>query len=549
MKRETIVLSGAAVLFLWFLGAHDLWAPDEPFFGEGAREMLIDGQWLVSHVNGVVNSHKPPLFFWLIAIFSLPIGAVTEFTARLPSVLAALGTLWLTMRIGRRWYGPKTAALAGFILATAFMFWDKARWSQIDSLLCCLIWVALSAFEGFRSGNLNGRRAGMLFWLAVGLAVLAKGPVGLLLPLGITLITLAVDRKFSSWSQFAPILGPLVFVAVVGSWVAAVSLWGPAGYSVLGALREHFVERGIHGMHHAQPFWYFFDRLTTSMLPWSGLIPGALYWAWKRRAIKTDSLALVTCIFVFLFFSISTEKRDLYMLPAFPAWALLMASLVGSVCRLDEPTLQKAVPHRRWVTLGLGVIAGVITLVGVALPVAGRSYDEIPFWMVCILAAVFFLMGVLSLIHAFKGRALNLVLVTGLGMCVAYLFTASLIYPIMEPVKSARKFAVRIKEVSADSRAAGHRVMAWRLDNLANAFAYYSDGAYTYETRDPGALLDHMTQNATVYAVVLETDLTDAMLDKLAHSWIIDETRLSRRDLLLISNTKHSEGRSIRDLE
>ena len=116
MKPERMVLVLAAVIFLWFLGAHDLWAPDEPFFGEGAREMVADGQWLVTHVNGIVNSHKPPLFFWLIALFSLPLGAVTEFTARLPSVLAGLGTLVLIMRLGRRWFGPKTAALAGMLL-------------------------------------------------------------------------------------------------------------------------------------------------------------------------------------------------------------------------------------------------------------------------------------------------------------------------------------------------------------------------------------------------------------------------------------------------
>ena len=181
MKPERMVLVLAAVILLWVLGAHDLWAPDEPFFGEGAREMVADGQWLVTHVNGVVNSHKPPLFFWLIALFSLPLGAVTEFTARLPSVLAGLGTLVLIMRLGRRWFGPKTAALAGMLLATTYMFWDKARWSQIDSLLCFLIWVALTAFDAWRSGDADGRRAGALFWLAAGLAVLAKGPVGLLL--------------------------------------------------------------------------------------------------------------------------------------------------------------------------------------------------------------------------------------------------------------------------------------------------------------------------------------------------------------------------------
>ena len=71
------VVALAVVLFGWNLWGYDLWAPDEPFFGEGAREMVADGEWLVPHINGEVNTHKPPLFFWLIALFSLPFGEVS----------------------------------------------------------------------------------------------------------------------------------------------------------------------------------------------------------------------------------------------------------------------------------------------------------------------------------------------------------------------------------------------------------------------------------------------------------------------------------------
>ena len=131
VKREHAVLILATVLFLWFLWAHDLWAPDEPRFGEVAREMLVDGQWIVPHVNGVVYNHKPPLLFWLIAGLSVPFGRVLEFTCRLPSALAAIGTVALTIRLGRRFYGPRTAALAGVVLATSFLFWHTARRCQI----------------------------------------------------------------------------------------------------------------------------------------------------------------------------------------------------------------------------------------------------------------------------------------------------------------------------------------------------------------------------------------------------------------------------------
>jgi 4-amino-4-deoxy-L-arabinose transferase-like glycosyltransferase len=534
-----MVLVLAAVIFLWFLGAHDLWAPDEPFFGEGAREMVADGQWLVTHVNGVVNSHKPPLFFWLIAIFSLPLGAVSEFTARLPSVLAALGTLVLVMRMGRRWFGPKTAALAGVILATSYMFWDKARWSQIDALLCFLIWVALAAFDAWRSGDADGRRAGALFWLAAGLAVLAKGPVGLLLPLGIVVVVLAVERDLVSLRRFAPLLGPLVFVLVTGAWAMAATIWGPADYSVIGALREHFVERGMHGMHHVRPFWYYSERLPLSLLPWTGLLPGALVVAWRNRRRSAGlRLSLVAAVFVVVFFSISIEKRDLYVLPAFPAIAIMMAVLVGRISGWREGLEEAAIPDRRWVTIGQAIVGGLFTLVAVAVPFASDRVEYLPAWMVYLLGVVLLVTGVAALLTAVRGRALGSVVATAVGMAALYLAATSVVFPAMEPRKSSRTFALKTKEITAESRAEGHRVMAWRAGNVPVAVAFYSDGLYTVETDDVDVLARHLRQDALVYAIVRADQIDEVPADVRGELTVLHEQRLSRKDLALIANRR-----------
>ena len=116
MRPARAVLLVAALLFLVNIWGYDLWAPDEPFFGEGAREMVVDGRWLVTHVNGDVNTHKPPLFFWLIALLSLPLGRVTSLTARLPSALAALGTVAMVLRELRRLEGLHTSLEAAAAL-------------------------------------------------------------------------------------------------------------------------------------------------------------------------------------------------------------------------------------------------------------------------------------------------------------------------------------------------------------------------------------------------------------------------------------------------
>ena len=156
----------------------------------------------------------------------------------------ALAQSWQALNFG--W--PLATAgwsLAGLVLATTWMFWDKARSAQIDSLLCFLILAALSAFQAFRDGTPEARRAGWLFWSASALAVLAKGPVGFLLPLGIALVTLAADRNLRLWRRFAPVSGPCIFVAVIALWMVVATVGGRGEYSVLRAFDEHVAKRAV----------------------------------------------------------------------------------------------------------------------------------------------------------------------------------------------------------------------------------------------------------------------------------------------------------------
>ncbi|HSM14027.1 MAG TPA: glycosyltransferase family 39 protein [Thermoanaerobaculia bacterium] len=531
------VLLAAAILFLWSLGGHDLWAPEEPKYGEIAREMVVDGQWAVPHVNGRVYSDKPPLLFWLIAIASLPFGAVTPFAARLPSVLAALGVVALVVRIGSRRWGPWTGALAGAVLATTYLFWEKARWAQTDALLCLWIWVALAAFDAFRSGEADGRRAGLLFWLAAALAVLTKGPVGLLLPLGIALVVLAIDRELGRWRRFAPLAGPLAFVAVVGAWVLAASWLGPEGYTVWGALREHFVERAIEGRHHVQPPWYFLEVLPPLLLPWTALVPGALVLAWRRR-LPADRLALVAALFVLVFFSVSTEKRELYALPAVPAFALMVAALVGRVAGWREPAGGRSVAlDRRWVTLAQALLGGLVALAGAALPLlARRRAEELPSWVAVALATILVATGTATLVASLRGRVRASALLPMAGLAVAYLFVATAVYPRFEGRKSARAFSQVLREQTAGSRAAGHPVLAYRLGNLPEAFAYFSDGVSTVETDDPARVAAHLGAAEPVFAALDARRLEALPAETRAALFVVADEVVSGERVLLLTN-------------
>lgn len=231
-----------------------------------------------------------------------------------------------------------------------------------------LILVALVAFEEFRRVPLSGRTAGLIFWVSAALAVLAKGPVGLLLPLGTAILTLAFDRSLREWKSFAPLLGLAAFAAVAGAWLLALWIWPVEGYSVLGSLREHFVERGLTGMHHVQPAWYYATVLPWALFPWSFLLPAALVVAWRARKRPGITLLLVHSLFVVGFFSISSEKRDLDVLPALHTFAVLIALAVGGILwsRQEAWSVDRPVLGSRWLRLPQGVAAGVFVLAGVA---------------------------------------------------------------------------------------------------------------------------------------------------------------------------------------
>lgn len=546
MRWRRAVLALAALLFLWRLGGHDLWAPDEPYFAEGAREMVVDGEWAVPHVNGVVTPDKPPLFFWLIALFSLPLGAVTSLTARLPSALAALGTVALTMRLGGRFFGPRTAALAGGVLATTFLFWDKARWSQTDALLCCLIWVALSAFEAYRAGDVNGSRAGLLFWLAAALAVLDKGPVGMLLPLGVALIVLATERQLGRWRSFAPVAGPLVFAAAVGAWIALATFGGNGDYSVWQAFRDHFLERGLHGLHHKRPVWYFVEVLPPNLLPWTALLPGALVLAWRRRDRPADRFLLAAALFVLLFFTLSTEKRELYALPAIPAFALMVAALIAAVCGWEEPpTGSRPVPSHRWVTLAQGLLAGLLVLVAAALPFAAHRVEEVSPATAWSLAALIAAAAVATLVAAVRGRPFAAALIPAAAFALLYLAVVTAVYPAFEPRKSARPLAQRLVELTADSRRDGIPILAYAVGNLPEPLAFYSNGLYTLETDDPIQLARHLARPEPTWAVVDADHLSPLPESLLPHLVVVHQAHLGRQPVLLLTNHPHPDGQPL----
>jgi len=329
-----------AVATLWLLLAglenRGLWAPDEPRGAQVAREMFSmrhgAGGLALLHLNREPYTEKPPLYYWLVSAASLLPGEVTERTARLPSALAGVATVAATVWLGTLLLDRRSALLGAALLLTVFKFSHLARRVQFDVLLTFFELGALAAFWRLDRGLGSAARNRLALHAGMGLALLTKGPVGFLIPVLSMAAYLGWERRLGDLRRAfsAPTL--LVSLGPVLAWLAlAVSLAPPDFFD--RTVGTGLVGRYFEGTSHARPFYYYLYQFPVEFLPWTLLWPAVLVAGRRifaasgaddaRRRAWRFLLAPVAVSLVF--FSISAGKRGLYLLPCFPAAALLCA--------------------------------------------------------------------------------------------------------------------------------------------------------------------------------------------------------------------------------
>ena len=435
MARMAALAGACLLLFSIGISRYDLWPADEPRYGEVAREMMLTGDYLAPHVNGSPYREKPPLLFWSIVAVSLPFGEVTETSARIPSIVAAMITLMLTFALARRLFDERTAFLAVVILATAGRFWWQARTVQIDMVLTACVTAAIYSLWRWH----NERKAIWLvgMYLAIALALLAKGPPGLVFPL---LLIFAFywkqrdERRSTHW-----LMGTAGAIALVAMWLiparASISVEAAAGAegAISSNLFRQTLGRFVMGVSHAEPPWYYIENLPVDLLPWTLFLPFTLIYAWKRKRENQSMRFLFLWIVpAFIFFSISIGKRALYLLPLYPAIAILIAR---SIFALDEE--QRSVWVRRtgyaWAVFVL--MASAAPLVVPMTPYA-ESFSPALLWLTAagIISAVFWRVSPL------KGNAMRLAGAVALHAALLQGAVATTVLPIINDHKSARSF-------------------------------------------------------------------------------------------------------------
>ena len=354
----------ALTLFTFFLllGSRSLNEPDEGRYSEIAREMVETGNWLVPHLWYLPHLDKPPMTYWLVAA-SMRLFGQNEWTARLPVALAGVSGVWAVFLLGCSLGGRRAGFWSAVILQSSLIYFAMARMLTPDIIVTQFVvwamyffwrsWLCLVGRDYWRAeaqGDIEIRLAGTLAppnrnfwvwhlagWLAVALGFLTKGPIALAIPL-VALAALLIFRRreVSAWRiVFAGLIaGFALFLLLAAPWFLAVFQRVPesAHYMILGQAAGHLLGTTIKNRP-GNPF-YFFGILAAGLLPWTFLLGWLWRWKTSNTAFRTPRFALtkdgwlllnVWAIFTFALFSFSHAKLPAYILPIFPALAMMLA--------------------------------------------------------------------------------------------------------------------------------------------------------------------------------------------------------------------------------
>ncbi|MBL7155872.1 MAG: glycosyltransferase family 39 protein [Candidatus Omnitrophica bacterium] len=328
-RREGLLITVLAIFagFLFFTGLDTmpLTDPDEVFYAETAREMTERGEFLTPYIFGKPQFEKPPFYYWLV-ILSFRAFGINEFSARFPSALLAIFGVIGVYLLGRAMLNRRAAFLAAVIMATSVEYLALSRACVTDMALAVFI---LYAFLFFFYGHnfTSGKTKWYLFSAAfLGIAVLTKGPIGVLLPVIIIGIYLTAAKDLKSLKKIPFLSGTLLFLAISLPWYFLV--YKTHGKEFIDMFFGfHNITRFLHPEHPSSDFlYYYIIVILAGFFPWSAFLPVSLWQARreKEQRIRRSNLFLIIwCLVIFIFFTFSRTKLVTYVFPLFPALALL----------------------------------------------------------------------------------------------------------------------------------------------------------------------------------------------------------------------------------
>lgn len=391
-----LVIVFTALLVLPSVGHHLVVKSDEARFVLLARDMVERGAWFTAAVEGQQYRNKPPLFPWTIAVLSRFRGAVTEGTAQLPAALAAIAAALCTFLLGDQLFGHRAGLWAALMLATSASFFIHSQLILPDMLV--LAFATASGYAFWRAmGGSGSARWLVAFYTALAFAVFAKGPVGLL-PLLVAAAWLVAQHGLRGLARLWSPAGIAVFAAVTLAWL------GPFLASGSQSFGENVVWEDWLAWYLAWPaprrILAFLGDAFAGFLPWTLLLVLAFGPAIRAHRDPAVRFALLSFLVPLLVIILSRARLVRYLLPIYPATALLVAWWADT--RGAKRTMLGRVLG--WTALGAAVAAAALFPVVSGLKDVGIPPDPALAWKVIPALAGGLLLGLVFLLGLRDGR-------------------------------------------------------------------------------------------------------------------------------------------------
>ena len=335
-----------AVAIIWFsnLEYRTLIKPDEGRYAEIPREMVVSGDWVTPRLNDLKYFEKPPLQYWATATAYTVFGE-HQWTSRLWTGLTGFSGLLLVWLAGLRLFGREAAVYATLLLSSSMLYVMMGHINTLDMGVTFFITLGVFAFmiaqQGygrFADEQAVSRNWMLLAWAGLALAVLSKGLMGIVLPGAAVFIYCLVQRDFTVLKRMHWLAGLSLFLLISAPWFYLVMKANPEFFQRF-FIYEHYTRFTTKDLGRYQPWYYFVPILLAGALPWTVLVFDSLFRSDSQaglvrevsgRSFNSARFLMIWVVFIYVFFSISDSKLPSYLLPMFPALALLMGR------RIDE---------------------------------------------------------------------------------------------------------------------------------------------------------------------------------------------------------------------
>ena len=530
MKKTTLYIIILAlfggVLFFSYLGGWDLWNPDEPRYAQVAREMLQGEGWIIPHLNSAVYYDKPPFLFWLIAGSSKVLGGMSETAARLPSACFGLLTIILLFFFGKKLFDERTGFFAALVLATCGEFFWLARRADLDITLTFFTTLAILLFYvGYQQ-----QRWRLLYYLlayaAMALGFFTKLYPALIVPFFAVAGYFLWQRRFRFFFDPAHLPGIALFVAMIGGWLYLAYLQGGEDY-LLGLLFQKTASTFFVTGGHREPFFYYLWNFPANFLPWTLFVPSAVIYGLKVKEKKELLFLLLWFALVFVFFSLAQAKRELYILPIYPAAALVVGKFWANVGSKKEG-------DSRLLSWPLFLMLAILFIMGIAAPFLAPTFGQRYLshaLEIGLVTAVIFAGGSLLTFFSYRSNKKARTFFIIVAMMFAFsLYGVFRVFPEINRYKSARPLAQEVVKMMGPNDQLG-------VFGLEGAdYNYYTGYNRMIRFEDVETLKASLRSSGRLFCILQEKAYNMLKQDPTLRIYVTASGKVGHRSLVVITN-------------